>query len=210
MGNEQKPDLSEVRKADEAGGIIVEANRESIPRICTILQKGCYVKVIGGCSIRDLLCDQFGISGEYVRTEIKVFFLNASPVDNIDKATVLHGATLALSAAMPGLVGAAMRSDGLSWMRGSITHQDDGLEHSHDLSVIQLKLFNQVMADLGEMFLRRGVYVKPSILIEFIGRSTEEFWSGCGRISYNGSPIQLERLLGNLETTEDWVRLAIR
>jgi len=61
-----------------------------------------------------------------VKHDIKVLFLDYSPVDDLDAAIIKDGAILALSAAMPGLVGAAMRKDGLSWMRTSITYHEQG------------------------------------------------------------------------------------
>ena len=156
MNKMQVPTITVVSSADEAGGIALAPTERQIARLCTLIQKDCFVKIESGCSMRNVLCEQFGITPEYVKSEIKVFFLDNSPVDDIDAAIVRDGSTMALSAAMPGLVGASMRQGGLSWMRSGITYHEDGEAQGKSMGVIQLKLFNQVMADLGEAFLRRG------------------------------------------------------
>jgi hypothetical protein len=210
MKKDQIPSMSEVSIADEAGGIVLEPAAEQIPRLCTLIQKDCFVKIETGCSLRNVLCEQFGITPEYVKTEIKVFFLDNSPVDDIDEAIIREGATVALSAAMPGLVGASMRQGGLSWMRSGITYHEDGQDQGKSRGVIQLKLFNQVMADLGESFLRQGVYVKSGVLAYNLARFSSDFWNGCGKITKNGECVTDAILSDFLKTHDEWVKFRIR
>lgn len=196
--------------ADEAGGIVLEPAAEQIPRLCTLIQKDCFVKIETGSSLRNVLCEQFGITPEYVKGEIKVFFLDNSPVDDLDEAIIKDGATVALSAAMPGLVGASMRQGGLSWMRAGITYHEDGQDQGKNRGVIQLKLFNKVMADLGESFLRRGVYVKSGILAANLDRFSTDFWRDFGEITKNGECVTYSILSDFLKTHDEWVKFAIR
>jgi len=58
-----------------------------------------------GLSVKKVLCEQWGISPEYLDKRVKTIFLNGNAVDDIDKAILQDGSTLALSAAMPGLAG---------------------------------------------------------------------------------------------------------
>jgi hypothetical protein len=210
MQKQQVPTMADVSRADEAGGIVMEPAAGQIPRLCTLIQKDCFVTIESGCSMRNVLCEQFGITPEYVKGEIKVFFLDNSPVDDLDEAIVKDGATMALSAAMPGLVGASMRQGGLSWMRAGITYHEEGQDQGKSQSIIQLKLFNKVMADLGESFLRRGVYVKTGVLAAFLGRFTEDFWRECGKITKNGECATYPVMSEYLKSSDEWVKFTIR
>ncbi len=209
MVREKSPKLEEI-ETDEGSDILkFKTTDELIPRLSTLMQKGCFVKVKTGCSLSDLLCDQFGISPDYIKNDIKVIFLDYSPVDDLDAAVVKDGAILALSAAMPGLVGAAMRRDGLSWMRSSITYHEQENKHEKQEGVLHVKLFNQVMADLGESFLRRGVFVKSGFLADFLGRFAGDFWQGIKEITMDGEILSRSSLLENLLADEKWVKLSI-
>lgn len=209
MKNETTPGLADVRAADETFILTLTPEAYLVPRLCTLLQKGCYVRVRTGSSLRELLCNQFGIDPEYVRKDIKVFFINSSPVDNIDEAAVRDGATVALSASMPGVVGAAMRGDGLSWMRTSITYHDEGGDLGGSEGVIQLKLFNQVMADLGESFLARGVYVRAKFLLDYFGRFGEDFWGKQLLMLKNRETVSKQQLFDTLKSCEGMVKVRI-
>ena len=80
------------------------------------------------------------------------------------------GATLALSAAMPGLVGATFRKAGcLAAFRGSITYrkEDDGAATCHE-GTITLKLFNLLVAEMGPLFLKRGIWINGGELKDFL------------------------------------------
>lgn len=206
MVQESSPKLSEVNNSYR---LEMRPSEEQIPRLCTLLQKGCFVKVKTGCSLSDLLCDQFLISPDYIKNDIKVIFLDYSPVDNLDTAIIKDGSILALSAAMPGLVGAAMRRDGLSWMRTSITYQEHEGEHDSSEGIVHVKLFNQVMADLGESFLKRGVFVKAGFLAGFLGRFAGGFWDGTRGIVLNGDNMTENELIRCLDDEENWVNFSI-
>ncbi|MRR05353.1 MAG: hypothetical protein EG828_00185 [Deltaproteobacteria bacterium] len=210
MQNKKKPILADIPPDEELVTFTLEPAKEQISRLCTLMHNGCYVKVECGKTMRDLLCEQFQIPFEYVRKDIKVIFLEFSPVDNIETAIIKDGATLALSAAMPGLVGAAMRRDGdLTWLRSSITYQEGESDHQVGQGLIQIKLFNRVMADLGESFLRRGVYVRSKYLSEFLTRFTPEFWKEFGTISKNQDAITNEELSDFVTHHNQWVKVII-
>lgn len=209
MKNETTPGIADVTAADKAFNLTLLPEDDLVPRLCTLLQKGCHIRVETGCSLRALLCQQFGIDPEYVRKDIKVFFINNSPVDNIDEAIIRDGAIIALSASMPGLVGAAMRGDGLSWMRSSITYHDEGGDLGEYEGVIQLKLFNQVMADLGESFLLRGVYVKAPFLLDYFNRFGDDFWRKSMQIRKNSETLSKQDLFETLKSFEGLVKVRI-
>jgi hypothetical protein len=208
MSNEhQKP--HEVFRDNPQPAICLILNEDQVPRIRGLLVSDCFVRVQFGCTIRQLLCDQFFMNPEYVEKEITVVFLNFQPVDDIDNARIKDGSILALSAGMPGLVGAAMRKDGLACMRSGITYRELGSHAMHGDGIIQLKLFNRVMADWGGHVLTRGVYLKRAILAEYLAALPEEFWQGCKHIMLKGERVSKGALLDTLWSTEGWVYLTI-
>lgn len=210
MENQKNPLLADLPPEKEVVTITLAPTAAQISRLCTVMHNRCFVKVECGKPLSDLLYNQFQIPFDYVRVEIKVIFLEASPVDNLETAIIKDGATLALSAAMPGLVGAAMRRDGeLNWMRSGISYQEGETEHTEEPGLLKIKLFNKVMADLGESFLRRGVYLQAKYLSEFLSRFSPDFWINGITITKDGETISSEELLNFVKDRNQWLRLLI-
>ncbi len=149
-------------------------SRNMLSRLSGVFQKGIRVEIETGCTLESLLCDQWGIPIEYILRRISTLFLNAKPVDDISTARVGEGAVLALSSAMPGLVGAVMRRDGFfSSLRGSITYREAAAADSIRRGMITVKLFNLLIGELGPRFLARGFSVDsedlPEELVQGLG-----------------------------------------
>jgi len=129
----------------------------------TLLQRGVFCPLAARCSVQDYLTRQLGIDPDYVRDRIATVFVDGSVVDDLDVATLRPGSTLTLSAAMPGLVGAALRKGGFySAMRSQISWKaDDDAPRQLDgpPDTIRLKLFNTVLRDIGPTLLRHGVLI---------------------------------------------------
>ena len=80
-----------------------------------------------GNDLKAFVCQQLGVHEVYFEERIQTIFLDNKPVDDVTKTVVRDGSVMALSAAMPGLVGATFRKGGqYSWMRKAISH--DGRE----------------------------------------------------------------------------------
>lgn len=175
------------------------------------LQRGFFLGASVGCSVRAILCEQLGLDEKYVLQRITTIFLDGKPVDDIDSAIVRDGGTLSLSAAMPGLVGAAMRRGGaLASLRSSITVREDDASEHRGVGVIQLKLFNMVMQELGPQFLRKGITVKASELIDFFQGQQETFWNEVSSMALNGAPIGRRMMTdGTFVSSGDWIMLSL-
>ncbi|MGD8835284.1 MAG: hypothetical protein PVI54_07945 [Desulfobacteraceae bacterium] len=135
-----------------------------------LFQEGFQVAAKVGCDIQTLLCEQFGLMPDYLANRISTIFLNGKPLDDVSSAVIMDGATLALSAAMPGLVGATFRKAGhLAAFRGSITYRkkEDGPTTCHD-GFVTLKLFNLLISEMGPPFLERGIWVNGRVLRGFL------------------------------------------
>lgn len=185
------PKLSDLETLDKFEYFLSD---QQVLNFCTLMQKGCVVKIHTGCTLSDLLCNQFQISTDCIKNEIKVIFLDKSPVDDLDSAIIKDGGVLALSAAMPGVVGAAMRRDGLSWMRNSITYHENDHKHEKQEGIVHVKLFNQVMVDLGESFLRRGVYINSLLFREFLEMIAWDLWKNSRKVLRNGKNITADAI----------------
>lgn len=147
------------------------------------------------CTVKTLLCYQFGLSPDYVEERITTVFLNGKATDDIDEASVGDEATIALSAAMPGLVGATMRRGGYyAAMRSAITHREVAAGGTGRIATVRVKLFNLLLPELGPEFLRRGILLSEAETGEFFGERGEEFWTACGSALLDGSPVEPARL----------------
>ena len=171
----------------------IELASELLRFFFPLLQSGVETEVRVGCTIKQLLTEQFGIAADYLASRITTVFLNHKAVDKVETAVVRDGAVLALSGAMPGLVGATMRTGGYySAMRGSMTYTDQGQIPKEHLGRIQLKLFNLLLEELGPRVLLRGILFSGNRLKEFIALLPEEFrWRGC---QLDGRPVTVELL----------------
>ncbi|MCF8127845.1 MAG: hypothetical protein K9N10_04980 [Deltaproteobacteria bacterium] len=161
----------------------------------SILQAGFKVNAHTGVSIRDLLCNQFDVDPDYVKDRIRTAFLDGKPVDDFDTAMVEKDATLALSAAMPGLVGATFRKGGiLAVFRGTITHAkvDSSVEDRE--GTVSIKLFNILAREIGLTFLKRGLMVDSDTARWFFSDPSDAFRKGCKSILVEGQDIHVDQL----------------
>ena len=109
--------------------LIVEAGL--ISRFLKLTERGFKLQIKTGLNIRELLCQHLSISEDYVDNRIQTIFLDGKPVDDVDTASLENGSRLALSAAMPGLVGITFRKGGFyAALRETISYtKTEGVEH---------------------------------------------------------------------------------
>jgi len=169
---------------------------EVVVEFSPLLQAGFLISGRTGCSVKTLLCDQFGIDEEYVTRRITTMFLDCKPVDKMDTTLVRDGATLALSCAMPGLVGATLRRGGFyAAFREGISCLDDDSDTRAGIGTVRIKLFNLLIGELGPLFLGRGIMVPASSVAEFLGKSSREFQISCREVSLDGVPADMAALV---------------
>jgi hypothetical protein len=170
-----------------------------VPRFFFLLQAGFQIRAEVGCSIGELLCGQLGLDSAYVNERISTLFLDGRPVDDLETAMVQDGSVLALSGALPGLVGATLRRGGFyACLRDTISYQPvteaTVAMRAPVTGTITLKLFNLMLPDLGPRFLRAGILVDAAELLDLLGRQPADFWDACPRFVLNGAAIPLEGL----------------
>ena len=175
--------------------LIIDASK--IFRFFPLLEKGFIVKAEVGCSIKMFLCNNLDLTPDYVDGQIKTIFLDGKAVDDLDSAIIRDGSTLALSAAMPGLVGATLRRGGyLAPLRNEITHKREEGIASPSKGTISLKLFNAILKDLGQPFLLGGICVRCDDLINLCQRLSEDFWTSCKAFYLDNNQMDPDDFLG--------------
>lgn len=171
-------------------------DEEGMPSFFPILQHGVVVRADLGVSVRKILCDQLGVSAEYLDKRINTVFLDGQPVDDVDTAVVTEGATLGLSGALPGFVGAALRKGGFySRMRAEITHtgMERALKKAEGFFV--LKLYNLVLPELGPLFLKAGFWMSAEDLLGFFSARPSRFWEGLKEAEIDGRQVESRAIL---------------
>ncbi|WP_020676738.1 hypothetical protein [Geopsychrobacter electrodiphilus] len=168
---------------------------ERLPAFSLFLQQGVWLQVQTGCSVADLLTDQFGIAEDYIVERITTLFLDFKPIDDLKTSYVNDGSTLALSSAMPGLVGTTMRRGShLAAMRGDISCKDQQRIES-GIGRIRIKLFNLVMTELGAIFLGHGVCLSSAELDNFLSAQDDGFLAGRGAAFWGDLPLDFTSLI---------------
>jgi hypothetical protein len=190
------PDES-ISKGDSCPGLSLMVDGGGISRFFPLLQTGVMVRAAVGCSVTTFLKKEMGTSPETI-DKIQSIFLDGRPIDDLETSVVRDGSVLALSAALPGLVGATLRRGGAySSFRSGITYHETGAACAAGDGFVQVKLFNLVMEELGPELLKKGVFVTPSLLTEFLKGQSEDFWLGCREVLLDGKPVDTEDL-GNI------------
>lgn len=163
------------------------------------LQRG-FAIVITPCSIMDVLCKTCELDPEAIRNRIQTLFLNGKPVDDMTAACVQNGDHLALSAAMPGLVGATMRSGGaLAGFRHSISHRSRTVQADSRQGVLTIKLFNLLIRELGPRFLSQGIWATGDDLNILMASLSAQDRGDCRQATLNGRPMDIHALVA-----KDW------
>jgi hypothetical protein len=177
MSPAEKPDAK-----DDSYRHLSFVMKKDISLFFPLLQLGGMVRSRVGCSVMTFLSEEMEISRETIE-KIQSIFLDGSPVDDLESAMVKDGSVLALSAAMPGLVGATLRRSGAySSFRSGITYHETGEHCASGEGFVRIKLFNLLMAELGPGLLKKGIFIESSLLMDFLRGQSEDFWQGCREV----------------------------
>jgi hypothetical protein len=176
--------------------------------LALLLQAGFQVEALVGCTLREFLCIEMEICGDYAKRRIQTIFIDGMAVDDFDEAQINPGCRLALSGAMPGLVGAVMRRGGFySKLRDDITYNLDELRPENVQGIVNMRLYNFIAEELAEIFLRRGIIVEAEKFLDFLHRrpdTVSAFQCASGQESFAAVH---NRVLQNVKQLPDPVRI---
>jgi hypothetical protein len=166
---------------------------DSIGAFFPLLQSGVVIPANVPCALWNLLRKQLGLSCEYISERITTIFVDGKATDDLDHTVVRDGATIALSAAMPGVVGATLRRGSFyAAMRSDITSTDIGIIGKAEGGTVCVKLFNLLLHDLGPVFLKRGILMAASDLGSLLQRITEQLHQSPREFIINGKSVAPE------------------
>ncbi|MBN1105857.1 MAG: hypothetical protein JXL84_20780 [Deltaproteobacteria bacterium] len=167
-----------------------------LPGFTPLLQQGVGVSTRTGISLREFICQELGLSPVYLETRIQTLFLNGRAVDDLDAAFVEDGSTVALSAAMPGLLGATLRRGSYyAAMRGEISYREEASVSAREEGIVSVKLFNLLVKEVGPILLDKGVWVPGVDLLDFLGKRPSQFWTGCVKATVDDKDLKPHDLL---------------
>jgi hypothetical protein len=167
-----------------------------VARFFLLLQQGVKIRRRVGCSVDDFLRQELGAAPAMIE-KIQSIMLDGRPVDEIGAAKIYDGSVLALSAAMPGLVGATLRRGGAyASFRSAITYHETGKACASGEGWVSVKIFNLLMAELGPDLLRTGVLIRFSNLLSILTERAEEFRHGCSA-ALNDKSVDIGMLEGS-------------
>jgi hypothetical protein len=165
------------------------------PCFTPLFSRGVRVSACLACSLKELMCRQIGLTEDYLENRVQTVFLNGHPVDDVNRAIVGEGATVALSAAMPGLAGAVLRKGGtLATLRQGITYRDSASARETCEGWVIMKLFNMTTREVGPLLLARGIWMEGTELKEVLDRCDDLLRKGCRQALLDNSPIGLDDL----------------
>jgi len=167
---------------------------ELAPVFYDLFQAGVFVHAKIGATIQAFLCDGLGLDPQYVKERIQTVFLNGKAVDGPTSAVIPDHAVIALSAAMPGLLGATLRKGSFyAAMRSEISHAGQAAVSPHEGKVL-LKLFNLLPGEIGAFLLSKGVWIKGDTLKKFLEKHLPRLAKGCIRAEMDGKTSAVESL----------------
>ena len=187
--------MTDNRKAESGTypHLVFTVHEPFIARFFLLLQQGVKIRRRVGCSVEAFLRKEIGASPETIE-KIQSIMLDGKPVDDIGSAMIHDGSVLALSAAMPGLVGATLRRGGaLSSFRSGITYHEDAKACAPDEGWVKTKIFNLLMAELGPGLLRKGVLLAAEDFLVFLEDHAQEFQKGW-TVRLDGREVDIDRL----------------
>lgn len=179
--------------------IHLKASRQLAACFHLLLLKGVTLTATAGTSLRTFIIDSLGIDADYLETQVQTILCDGRAVDDLDEAVIHDGAVLALSAAMPGLAGAVLRSKGI--LRGlrreiSLVAPAPAPAVAGSPVSVTVKLFNAVLHDQAPSLLSRGVTVYGKDLLERLCDCRKELRESGAHLSVDGRPADFAAVEG--------------
>jgi hypothetical protein len=158
-------------------------------RFVPLLLEGVGVEVPAGYTAGRLLRERLGLSAAEIEERVGTVCVDGHPLDDLDGQALGDGSRIALSGALPGLVGACLRRGSpLASLRSSISSREAG--HGEE-GTVTLRLFNLVLPLLGPRLLEQGVVVGGEVLTSFLASRPEQFWLSARAAALDGRALSL-------------------
>lgn len=159
------------------------------------LQGGFYIETESGITLLGFLIESCSIPENYIKEKIQTIFHNGNPVDDLKTTKLYSDSVVAISGAMPGIVGAMMRiGSPYAPMRESITDKGDAEGITGERILVKLKLFNVILNDYGKKFSENGVIFERESVTRIIRKcesaSGKNFLFSVDEANYDSKNIE--------------------
>jgi hypothetical protein len=192
------------------GKIEISFTPEILPCFYSIFQSGFLFSCQVERSIEDLLLHQLALNPEFVEEQVSTVFLNGSCVDDISSAILKEGSTVAFSASLPGLAGATLRRGGAyACLRESISHRSQAAPDEEREGLITVKLFNILMAEMGGVFLEKGIILGLTAAVDLFETRCKAFIDLINAVEIRGASLSWEAFLKE-QPFADYDRIMVR
>jgi hypothetical protein len=179
-----------VKIASEMDTISLVLASETICDFSPLLQMGFNIPAMVPCTLGNFLQEQLGLDREYVSERITTIFVDGKTTDSLDETVINDHSTIALSAAMPGVVGATFRRGSYyAAMRSAITSMENINTGTCEKGQVCVKLFNLLLTDLGPMFLEKGIFMSASDLSGLFSAIPGNSLQACREVTINGQCV---------------------
>jgi hypothetical protein len=181
---------------DQAVELSCRVTQKNLARLVIVLQSGFYLEARDGDVFLDFLVSLPGFTREYIANDVGTVFLNGDAIDDMEIPLSGKSATIALSAAMPGLCGAILKKGSPhAALRKKVVVSKTAVtgQPMH----IRIKLFNTIALERGPELFKTGVELHSADLLAFLSLRpslVEEMQD----LTLSGTPISGERLLDHL------------
>ena len=140
--------------------IVISVRPDRLPLCRLLLTYGFRFQARAGVSVSEFLVNALPIDPGYLAEQVQTIFKDGNPVDFPDQTEIRQSCTLSLSAAMPGVFGAAFRKDGHFGplrRQGMPSCCQAPAGQQQDTLCVTVKCFNAVAAAIGDHLLHQGV-----------------------------------------------------
>ena len=194
----------------ETTELTLAISEELLPLFNTLLTLGFKVEARIGSSIEELLCNQFGVDGQYLDERVQSLFLDGKAMDEVHTPVLRDGSVLSLSAALPGLAGAVLRKGGYyAAMRGQsppVGEASAGVVGG--VGKVEIRLFNFTAREIGPLFLKRGILVRRDDLRFVLSGAVERLRKAGVTAMLDGQAVPVDELLQSSPDNSDiWLRV---
>lgn len=188
-------------KVAQKKSLHIEMDRNAVAACFTpLLTEGVTIEASLDCNIKNLLCDQIGMAPDYVEKRLQTVFLDGQPVDDVEQTTVGEGSIIALSAAMPGLVGAVLRKGGtFAGLRKSITYRCGRSDGEKFTGRVTVKLFNMTTREVGPLLLKYGILIDGQEVLRIVSDQGGKWHQDCWQIRLNNRSVRVASLQESIE-----------
>jgi hypothetical protein len=199
---------------DKTDNIEITVLKPRLSLMRLLLGFGIYFQTPEQITLNSFLREFLALDQDYIDNRIQTMFMDGKPVDDPEKTLIKKDCEIGLSAAMPGVFGAAFRKQGIySGLRRQTGDDEKKPENDcikNSPAMVKVKLFNQVAADIGNRLLKSGVCMDAGIFSDFWKRNLPVLEKDCCLVVVNQEDLPPKHLTDILDLKTKKVRIRVK